>query len=81
MNMLPLSFREVVLNTSKMIEKIKNHIWSTTPAIAENIKQLQDKINELIDEINELKAREEVVNYFHQYPKEIERLGSSNLSK
>jgi hypothetical protein len=30
------------------------HIWSTTPAISGNIKQLQDKVNELVDKLNSI---------------------------
>lgn len=37
-----------------MIKKLNMHIWSTTPAIADNIKQLQDKINELVDRLNNI---------------------------
>jgi hypothetical protein len=37
------------------MEKINSYIFDSTPAIADNIRELRDKINELIDEMEKLK--------------------------
>lgn len=39
-------------NNNRAVEKLNMHIWSTAPAISENTKQLQDKLNELIEMFN-----------------------------
>jgi hypothetical protein len=40
-----------------MIKKLMMHIWSTTPAVSDNIKQLQDKVNELVDKLNSIEQQ------------------------
>jgi len=48
------------------MDKLDMHIWSTTPAISDNIEELQAKINELIGEIEIMKC--EISRCEKKYP-------------
>jgi hypothetical protein len=39
------------------MKKLNMHIWSTTPAISSNIKNLLDKVNELVDKVNSIEQK------------------------